>query len=152
MFKRFCKKCNKDTERLASSEGRCKLCRDIYQKRYVGLVRSCATPLCNALAFRKGTYCQRCGYESNLRNRYSISLENYGWLAYSQNFNCALCLKPLEFSTRRGAVVDHCHKTRQIRGLLHGACNTAIGLFEEDPVKIEQAALYIRNFLNRSEV
>ncbi len=140
----YCKKCVKDTERLA--DGRCKPCRTIYNQKWQGKDRLCATPLCKSLAFQKSTYCKQCSYEANLRARYGITLEDYGWLAYQQNFCCAICNRELDFSAKRGAVLDHSHTTGKVRGLLHSSCNTAIGLLGEDPVTISKAATYLSNW------
>jgi len=146
MVKRFCKQCQEDTERVQCDD-RCKPCNDARRAIWSAKLRLCATPLCNDKAFQKGTYCKRCSYESNLRVRYGITLEDYGWLAYKQKFCCAICKKQLNFEVpRRGAVLDHCHKTGEVRGLLHSSCNSAIGLLDEDPVTIELAAAYVRSF------
>ena len=146
MAMRYCNKCKTETERVPCDD-RCKPCNDRRRTAWAVKSRPCATPLCNDYAFLKGTYCKRCSYEATLRIRYGVTLEDYAWLAYKQNFCCAICVQKLDFSLpRRGAVLDHCHKTGKVRGLLHSSCNTAIGLFEEDPVTIELAAAYIRSF------
>jgi Recombination endonuclease VII len=41
--------------------------------------------------------------------------------------------------------IDHDHQRKTIRGLLCNACNTAIGLFEEDLDRFEAAAIYLRS-------
>lgn len=145
MARRYCKKCKEDTERVQCDD-RCKPCNDRRRTLWLIKDRVCATPLCSGLAFQKGTYCRRCSYESNLRTRYGVTLEEYAWLAYNQQFCCAICSRKLDFSTKRGAVLDHCHTTNKVRGLLHSSCNTAIGLFDEDPVTIDKAATYLRNW------
>jgi hypothetical protein len=40
---------------------------------------------------------------------------------------CALCLEQIE---ENKAVLDHCHKTGQIRGVLHRGCNALEGVIE----------------------
>lgn len=148
MGKRYCNKCKENTNRVQCDD-RCKPCNDRRRAIWSARDRLCATPLCADLAFQKSTYCKRCSYESHLRIQYSVTLEDYAWLAYKQNFCCAVCEKPLNFTLpRRGAVLDHCHKTGQVRGLLHSSCNSAIGLLGEDPVTIDKAAVYLRSFAN----
>lgn len=41
-------------------------------------------------------------------------------------------------------VVDHCHTTRRVRGLLCVGCNAAIGHFRDDVATVESALAYLR--------
>ena len=47
--------------------------------------------------------------------------------------------------TRYVAVVDHCHKTERVRGLLHSLCNIAIGQLEENPDYFRSAINYLED-------
>ena len=42
----------------------------------------------------------------------------------------------------RKLAIDHCHITGRVRALLCAACNTAFGLLNEDPVRIEALLHY----------
>lgn len=81
--------------------------------------------------------------KSNLKRLYGITLEEYDELLLQQNGLCAICGR---FWTqfKKPFVVDHDHNTGAVRSLLCPACNTAIGLFQDDPVLLEKAALYLR--------
>jgi len=83
-------------------------------------------------------------YSRNLkyRIRYGISVEEFNELFKKQNGCCAICGKhQTEFENRLS--VDHCHKTKTVRGLLCHKCNRALGLFNDDPEIIAKAQEYV---------
>ena len=41
--------------------------------------------------------------------------------------------------------IDHDHETGNFRGVLCGGCNTALGLTNEDPERLEALARYIKD-------
>lgn len=92
----------------------------------------------------------RSSSNSGLKIRYGIGLEEYEKLLAQQNYSCKICgtKKPGRKDVKRFAV-DHCHKTNKIRGLLCMACNTAIGLLNEDPKFFDAAQSYLRE--NRAD-
>ena len=91
------------------------------------------------------TRCKSC--QTNLRREYykpdektrqklKISDEFYEELMKTEE--CDICGKELEKKC-----IDHCHETKKIRGVLCNNCNTALGLFKDDPVRIENAIRYL---------
>jgi hypothetical protein len=63
---------------------------------------------------------------------------------------CAICEKPETTTDFNGRVrefhVDHDHETGDVRGLLCGACNTAIGQMQEDVARLQSAIRYIEHW------
>lgn len=76
------------------------------------------------------------------RKLYKITLEDYGRLFFIQCGACAICG---DEAKDKPLVVDHDHATGEVRGLLCGTCNSAIGLLKDDPEVIVKAALYLYN-------
>jgi hypothetical protein len=68
-------------------------------------------------------------------------MAEYDKLLLSQNGRCAICKKPPY--TKKGLMVDHCHRTGTIRGILCSRCNSALGLLDDDPALVEQALEYL---------
>lgn len=67
-------------------------------------------------------------------------------LLVEQNGLCAICEKPEELlrgHKSRRLSVDHNHTTKELRGLLCGNCNMAVGYFCDDPEIMKKAAAYI---------
>src|ERR1051325_379040 len=82
--------------------------------------------------------------ERQLFRRYGLRMEDWDRLLESQNGLCAICKEPFEIgSSGKHPVVDHCHKTGKIRGLLHSNCNTGLGMFKDDVIKLRAAIEYL---------
>lgn len=78
--------------------------------------------------------------DSAYRRKYGISLAEVREKSEAQNNSCAIC------GEHRKLVVDHCHQRNMFRGLLCDRCNVALGCFEDDPVRLRQAAAYVEGF------
>ena len=60
--------------------------------------------------------------------------------AASQLQECAICKATKDY---QALGVDHCHKTKKLRGLLCSGCNTGLGQFKDDPTLLRKAADYL---------
>lgn len=70
--------------------------------------------------------------------RYGLSPEAYLHLLDEQANACAICGEAADL------VVDHCHDTLEVRGLLCRRCNLGLGYFLDDPSRLDAAQKYLR--------
>jgi hypothetical protein len=78
--------------------------------------------------------------------KYGITVEEYDRILERQGGGCAICGRKDAGDSRRTTFhVDHCHTTGKVRGLLCSNCNTGVGKFEDDPERLERAAMYLRS-------
>lgn len=73
-----------------------------------------------------------------LASLYGLSLEQFEAIRLEQGGGCAICARndsPL--------VVDHCHSTGAVRGLLCDGCNTAIGRLGDNAESVSRALAYL---------
>lgn len=74
-----------------------------------------------------------------LKHNYDLTIEEYNVMLKEQNNLCLICkeilIKP---------VVDHCHTTGKVRGLLCGTCNSGIGMLKDDPEIVLRAYDYLK--------
>lgn len=82
--------------------------------------------------------------ERQLKYRYGITLEQYYALLKEQNFVCAICKRAHKAWRGSYLTVDHCHNTGEIRGLLCGSCNAALGKFDDNPELLINAYIYLQ--------
>lgn len=80
---------------------------------------------------------------TNKERAYGLSPDAISALLNSQGGGCAICRKTLAAGTRL-CHVDHDHSTRINRGILCHHCNTALGLFFDDEVRLQSAIDYLR--------
>ena len=73
---------------------------------------------------------------------YGVTREFLLDLYEKQKGLCAICNdKP---KTSRGLHIDHCHKTKKVRGLLCHGCNVGIGSMKDDPKLLASAISYLK--------
>lgn len=81
-----------------------------------------------------------CREQKGLALGYGLSCQEYRTLFKRAAGRCEIC--------RREVIrpcVDHDHKTGKVRGMICKKCNSALGMFQDDPEVIERAASYLRN-------
>lgn len=75
---------------------------------------------------------------SKIKARYGINEADWDRMVVEQGGRCAIC----EVAT--GAlVVDHCHDSGRVRGLLCAPCNKGLGHFADDADKMVAAVAYL---------
>lgn len=79
--------------------------------------------------------------ETDLWNRFRLTLDDYEALLEEQDHACAIC--GAECSSFGRLSVDHNHKTGHVRGLLCRDCNVALGIFHDSEYLLRQALSYL---------
>jgi len=82
------------------------------------------------------------------KSKYGLTEDGFDELLKSQDGLCAICNVVLDQGWTRQhkpnkLVVDHNHKTGEVRGLLCTMCNKGIGLLKDDPAILERALGYL---------
>lgn len=72
-----------------------------------------------------------------LRRKYGISWDSFLSIVKEQGGGCALC------GSCDGLVVDHCHSSGKVRGVLCRQCNCAIGLMQDSTSILARAIIYL---------
>lgn len=118
-------------------------------------------PLAEFYVIKKTNYvrpaCKECCAIQNSRvsanarrkYKYGITEMEYEELFAKQNYRCAICKKvPAAIGGHKkinGLHLDHCHRTKKVRGVLCYGCNVGLGNFRDDPQTLEAAAKYLRS-------
>ncbi len=81
-------------------------------------------------------------YAAHIKRNYGITISDYNDMYIEQGGRCAICGRhQTEFSRR--LLVDHCHETEILRGLLCYNCNTGLGQFGDKLQLIKNAVKYL---------
>ena len=89
--------------------------------------------------------------DHHYKKNYGIDSDRVEVIREEQKDLCAICGKPEKTKNQHGKIslsVDHNHKTGQVRGLLCGDCNRALGGFNVDvfgTLNLEMAIEYIKS-------
>lgn len=74
---------------------------------------------------------------------YGLTLAQFRSIMKAQNDACAICGMTDQSKPNRFPLVDHCHTTKAVRGLLCMQCNQALGKFNDNPDLLRKAADYL---------
>jgi hypothetical protein len=72
-----------------------------------------------------------------IKKKYNLTKVEYAEMLKNQKHVCAICYK------NKSLVVDHCHKTSKVRGLICDYCNIAMGIIDNAEL-LESAIRYKR--------
>ena len=76
-----------------------------------------------------------------LKKKYGITLADFNRMVKEQDNKCAVCSEDL--SNGKQIDVDHCHKTRKVRGITHNHCNCIVECCNENVDVLENAIKYL---------
>jgi Recombination endonuclease VII len=80
------------------------------------------------------------------KRTYNLSLNQFTTLLAQQEGLCAICKRQLVLENLTGdsAVVDHCHVSGKVRGILCNECNRGLGYFRDKISSLLSAATYLK--------
>jgi hypothetical protein len=95
------------------------------------------------------TNCKECRNKAEAARRYNITVGEIDAMRERQDNSCAICKTKAEdiphaSFTTNPLVVDHCHTTGKVRGLLCPTCNAGLGHFKDSFSMLLSAASYIQ--------
>ena len=95
------------------------------------------------------TVCKSCRATTEAAKRYGTTVKAVDEIRQAQGNACAICgvhadeIVHATFSINP-LVIDHCHTTLKIRGLLCPTCNAGLGHFKDNPELLLSAAKYVQ--------
>lgn len=82
--------------------------------------------------------------EYHIRKAFGIDISKYNIILKNQNNKCAICDIDNN-NLNRSLVIDHCHKTGKIRGLLCGRCNLMLGNIKDNKNILKKMIKYLNS-------
>lgn len=80
--------------------------------------------------------------DATMRRKYGITRADYDRMLIECSGRCTICLKVDDDTL----VIDHCHDTGVVRGLLCHECNSGIGLLGDNRKAVYKAYKYLLAF------
>jgi hypothetical protein len=82
-------------------------------------------------------YARRKARRKYYMSTYGLTVEERETLFEENGQRCEVC------EGTESLVIDHCHKTGKVRGVLCGSCNLALGFLKDKPSLAFKAGLYL---------
>lgn len=98
----------------------------------------------DGLEARCKSCCVQRSTEYTRRRKFGVDGEEYAARLAAQGDACVVCLGAS--GAKRALAVDHDHETGEVRALLCGKCNTALGSLDEDVERMENLIHYVKTW------
>lgn len=147
-----CKDCSTRFKLFVWNQERCTACT---QKERGSRLKEWNCNFCGELYKPKGPASRFCSPPCRKHNRRQIQygLSKKAYLRLLSKEVCDICGEDgfvMDASRyNSGLVVDHCHQTGIVRGLLCHNCNRALGLFQDDVALLQIAIQYLESATTR---
>lgn len=69
--------------------------------------------------------------------KYGLTQERFNTMLADCDNSCEIC------SSKTDLVIDHCHDSNKVRGILCWSCNVALGHFKDSLNKVKKAVDYL---------
>ncbi|MGE3806555.1 MAG: endonuclease domain-containing protein [Gemmataceae bacterium] len=89
-------------------------------------------------------------YMTTLLKGHGLTDAEYRSMLEAQGGRCVICRSKCRASSGKARTsyrflrIDHSHRSGAVRGLLCDKCNLGIGNFDDDPMRLERAAAYLK--------
>jgi hypothetical protein len=81
--------------------------------------------------------------EQHLKRSYGITLNEYNQMLEGQDYKCITCGTTDPGGKHGKFMVDHCHSTGKVRGLLCKSCNIALGEIKDNKQTLQNMLNYL---------
>lgn len=148
---KICSKCKEEKAKISFPKrkdskdgygGKCLVCEKAYRTGYY--LNNKEAAYLQSTLWHKSPKGKARGRVIHLRTKYGITPEIYTELFELQKGYCLICNRH-QTELKRTLVVDHCHNTCTVRGLLCSSCNSAIGLLQDSSNITRAATAYLEN-------
>ena len=107
---------------------------------------------CNKASKARPPKPKRTKTDIHLQCKYGISEVDYLKICEQAEYKCQICKqdkiptsdKTTHKDRKQVLMVDHCHDTGIVRGVLCHKCNTGLGLFEDNIISLQNATDYLK--------
>jgi tRNA G26 N,N-dimethylase Trm1 len=111
-----------------------------YQKKWYEENKERIIPK-NAEKARNRSFSIRKSY--TIKHKYGITIQKYNSMLKECEYKCEICGKL--HTEEKPLNIDHCHNSREVRGLLCHSCNYGLGFFQDDIKLMNKAIKYLKN-------
>lgn len=81
-----------------------------------------------------------------IKHKYNITIEEFEEKLKFCDYKCFICDKI--HSLKDPLHIDHCHKSKEVRGLLCKKCNFGLGNFDDNIDKLKKSIIYLEKWKN----